>query len=187
MTTIFLSGSRTISRLNVKIRQRIKNITDQGFHIIIGDANGADKALQKHLADVQYPSVTVFCSGKTCRNNVGNWDVRQVAVDSKIKGREFYTQKDKAMAAEADYGFILWDGKSTGSINNLLELLKRGKSVVVYFVPEKQFYPLSHLDDVKKILNNCDEAIVSAINKKVDMNISPANTPGKLLQRSLNF
>ena len=33
------------------------------------------------------------------------------------------TQKDKAMAAEADYGFVLWDGKSSGSISNVFELL----------------------------------------------------------------
>jgi len=172
MTTVFLSGSRKISRLNEMVRDRVNNMIDKGFRIIVGDANGADKALQKLLADVRYSNVVVFCSGQTCRNNIGDWDVRRVSVDGKLKGRDFYTQKDKVMAAEADYGFVLWDGKSAGSISNVLELLKRGKSVVVYFSPEKQFHTVSRLDDASELLNKCDRADIGAINKKIKLSSS---------------
>lgn len=187
MTTVFLSGSRKISRLNEQIRQRIKNITDQEFLIIMGDANGADKALQKHLADIDYHHVLLFCSGQVCRNNVGNWNVKHVAVDSKLKGREFYTQKDKAMAVEADYGLILWDGKSLGSISNLIELLKQKKPVVVYFAPDKQFYSLTHLDDIRKLLSNCDDTVVKTISNLINLNYSASQRSEKLVQNSLNF
>lgn len=186
MTTVFLSGSRGISRLNDKIRQRVKNITDKGFLIILGDANGADKALQKLLADVQYTNVVVFCSGHSCRNNVGNWKVRQIAVDPEVTGRAFYAQKDRAMAAEADYGLILWDGKSAGSISNALELLKREKPVVVYFSPEKDFYQLSHLDDIQELLNKCDGEALRAISRKVDLKVARKGVE-HLHQGRLNF
>ena len=46
MTTVFLSGSRHLSRINDKIRGRLENMTTGGLHIIVGDANGADKVMQ---------------------------------------------------------------------------------------------------------------------------------------------
>ena len=170
MTTVFLSGSRGISRLNDKIRDRVKNMMDKEFRIIVGDASGADKALQEFLFDLQYSNVVVFCSGQNCRNNVGNWNIRQVDVDAKLTGRAFYTQKDKEMASEADYGFILWDGKSVGSISNVLELLKREKSIVVYFAPDKIFCTISRLDDARELLKRCDRKAIDAMQEKIELN-----------------
>lgn len=156
MTTVFLSGSRKISRLNNEIRSRIENILDQGFQVFVGDANGADKAMQAYLAERHYSNVSVFCAGNVCRNNVGSWQTRKVEVDKKLTGRAFYTQKDKAMAAEADFGFVLWDGKSEGSINNVFELLNGGKKAVVYFAPRKEFFNIKTADDVRTLLDLCD-------------------------------
>ena len=167
MTTVFASGSRSVSRINDMICDHVRHMIDRGFRIVVGDANGTDLALQQFLAEVRYPNVIVFCSGKTCRNNVGEWDTREVAVDPHLKGRAFYEQKDKAMAAEADYGFVLWDGKSSGSIRNVFELLKHGKKSVVYFLPEKQFVTVSFLDDAKALLGKCDPDTFQAISKKI--------------------
>ena len=175
MTTVFLSGSRKINRLNEMIRSRISKMINQGFQIILGDANGADKALQKFLADVRYSNVVVFCSGQNCRNNIGGWKVRQVSVDSKLKGRDFHTQKDKKMATEADYGFVLWAGKSAGAINNVFELLKYDKQVVVYFSPEQEFHTISHLNDAKALLKKCDPSTVDSISKKIRLRKSIAD------------
>ena len=63
MSTVFLSGSRKISRLSEDVIVRLQNIIDSGLKVIIGDANGADKAFQKFFADANYKNVTVFCSG----------------------------------------------------------------------------------------------------------------------------
>lgn len=163
---IFLSGSRGISRLNEEIRTRIQNIINNGFQVLVGDANGADKALQKLLADSKYQSVTVFCSGNICRNNIGDWNTHNVQVDSKLKGRDFYTQKDKEMALIADYGLVLWDGKSAGSISNVFELLKMAKTAVVYFSPESKFYNIKKLHDAKDLLSRCDDKSIDAIKKR---------------------
>lgn len=175
MTTVFLSGSRQLSRLNDVIKARINNMIEKDFRILVGDANGADKAIQKFLFDVSYLNVIVYCAGETCRNNIGNWDVTQVSVDPKLKGRDFYTAKDKEMASKSDYGFVLWDGKSAGSIKNVFELLKHGKQVVVYFSPEKEFHTISHLNDAKILLKKCDPATVDAISKKIRLRKSIAD------------
>jgi hypothetical protein len=165
--TVFLSGSRKISRLNDEIRLRLKTITSKEFKVVVGDANGADKALQSYLADIHYEHVTVFCAGDVCRNNVGAWVQKNIEVDHKLKGRDFYAEKDKAMAAAADYGFVLWDGRSAGSINNVLEMMKNGKPVVIYFSPDKSFHALKEASDVKKLMQRCDARDYREMNDKV--------------------
>lgn len=186
MKTVFLSGSRKLNRLNDEIRNRLKNIINQHLVVLVGDANGADKALQKYLSEIHYQNVMVFCSGRSCRNNLGNWNVKYISVDPKLKGREFYTEKDKKMAAEADYGLVLWDGKSPGSFNNVIELLKEHKKSLVYFSPDKDFYPISSLEDAQKLLAKCDHDSQKTISKKIKLN-SSMNEIEKLNQGSLGF
>lgn len=166
-TTVFLSGSRKLSRHNDAIRIRLETITDKQFDIVVGDANGADKAFQSYLAMTQYRHVTVFCAGDVCRNNLGSWEQRNICVDARLEGREFYAQKDKAMAAVADYGFVLWDGKSTGSISNVLELMKMGKPVIIYFAPDKTFHALKKVEDVQQLLERCDAKDYRSMNEKI--------------------
>jgi hypothetical protein len=165
--TVFLSGSRTISRLNEEIRRRLEKITGQELNVVVGDANGADKALQAYLADIQYQHVTVYCAGDVCRNNVGAWPQKNVEVSLKLKGRDFYAEKDKAMAAEADYGFVLWDGKSAGSINNVLEMMKNAKPVIIYFRPDHSFHALKQPDDVKQLMMRVDVRDYREMDEKV--------------------
>lgn len=185
-TTVFLSGSRKISRLDDAVRGRLKTMMDKGFRIVVGDANGADKALQGCLAEAHYDNVDVFCAGNICRNNVGTWNVRNIDVDPHLRGRDFYTQKDKAMALEADYGFVLWDGKSVGSINNVIELLKDGKSVVVYFAPNKEFHTLKQPGDIYTLLQESDQVNYRNIIKKTGLDRQLDNK-GEIAQRSLRL
>jgi hypothetical protein len=71
------------------------------------------------------------------------------------------------MVPEADYGFVLWDGKSSGSINNVIELMKNGKPVVVYFGPDKSFYKLKDASDVRGLLQRCDINDYRSMNDKI--------------------
>ena len=52
------------------------------------------------------------------------------------------------MAREAGYGFVLWDGRSAGSLANIRELLALRKPVLVYLVPEKRFFTLRQPGDL---------------------------------------
>jgi hypothetical protein len=65
---IFIGGSRAVSRLNEVIRARLDDFIRRGDAILIGDANGADKAVQQYFAERHYPNVEVFCM-EECRNN----------------------------------------------------------------------------------------------------------------------
>ena len=58
MNTIFIGGSREISRPPLEVEERLNNIISSGHQVIVGDANGADKAVQKHLSDRGYRNVT---------------------------------------------------------------------------------------------------------------------------------
>ena len=62
MTKIFIGGSRKITRLPQLVIDRIENITNKNLTILIGDANGVDKYVQKYLSDKNYRNVVVFCS-----------------------------------------------------------------------------------------------------------------------------
>lgn len=161
MTTVFLSGSRKLGRLNGDVKARLDTMVDKGFKIFVGDANGADKAFQTYLSDSNFENVTVFCSGARCRNNVGGWETHNVEVDPKLSGRAFYTAKDKVMAELSDYGFILWDGKSLGSITNALEMISKNKKVVVFYSPNRAFLNVKGFDDIHSLIDQApfDQAV----------------------------
>lgn len=146
MNKVFIGGSRHISRLSAAVRVRLDTIIKKGLPMIVGDANGVDKAIQSYLSFKNYNKVEVFCSGSECRNNIGHWQTRQIGVTTRNGGRAFYTAKDRAMAHEADFGFMIWDGKSKGTLLNVFRLLKQGKKVVVYSTSEQRFAELRTFD-----------------------------------------
>jgi hypothetical protein len=140
---VFVGGSRQMGRLSREIRQRLDNIMAQSFTIQVGDANGVDKAVQKHCAGKHYDKVIVFCAGSLCRNNVGNWESRHITVDRGTKDYKFYMAKDLEMAKEADYGLMIWDAESSGTLSNILQLLEMDKKVLVYGWPPQGFQKAS--------------------------------------------
>lgn len=169
MTTVFLSGSRKIGRISEDVRRRIDNMVERHLDIITGDANGADRAMQAYLAEREYPNVTIYYVGDAPRNNVGRWSMKNVEVKKKVTGRDFYAQKDKAMAEIADFGFVLWDGKSAGSVQNMVWLSQEGKKLVVYFAPEKSFYNINNEAEVLDLLAKCDADTLKDISRKVSL------------------
>lgn len=138
MNTVFVGGSRHVSRLPPQVKERLNNIIEGGHRVVVGDANGADKAVQKHLVDADYDAVTVFCSGPSPRNNLGDWKIHSVVPPKSVKGFQFYAAKDREMAREADFGLMIWDGKSPGTVLNVLRLVQAGKKAVLINLPENQ-------------------------------------------------
>lgn len=136
---------------------------EKGFQVLVGDANGADKAVQQYLADKEYPNVIVHCMEDHCRNNVGHWPTRQVVAPRGARGFAFYSVKDQAMADAAEYGLMLWDGKSKGTINNVLSLSRRNKLVVVYVAPAKNFQTVRSVEDLRELLAKGDPTSVERL------------------------
>jgi hypothetical protein len=160
---VFVAGSRKISRLPAEVRARLDTMIDKGFQILVGDANGADKAVQRYLAVKSYPNVLVHCMKDHCRNNIGNWPTRQIDAPAGVRGFDYYSLKDLAMAEVAEYGLMLWDGKSKGTINNVLTLSSRNKPVVVYLAPSKTFQTVRGLDDLRDVLAKGDPVSVERL------------------------
>lgn len=146
-------------------------MVDKGFQILVGDANGADKAVQRYLADKAYSNVLVHCMENHCRNNVGNWPTRQVPAPHGARGFDYYSLKDLAMAQVAEYGLMLWDGKSKGTINNVVTLSRRNKPIVVYVVPSRSFQTIRAFEDLKDLLAKGDRRSVERLAGDLNLDI----------------
>ncbi|MGC2528480.1 MAG: hypothetical protein WA639_12080 [Candidatus Acidiferrum sp.] len=163
-TKIFIAGSRSVSRLGKDVKERIDNIVDKGLAVIVGDANGIDKAVQRYLDERRYRNVTVFCMEGGCRNNVGQWPMEKIAAaDPSRRDFAYYSTKDRAMVDEADYGLMLWDGKSRGTLRSIIDLVRHSKPVIAYVAPANSFYTLRQSDDIAEMLSHVDPAALQGI------------------------
>ena len=140
---VFISGSLSIRQLPACVMTRLGVIIDQELAVVIGDAPGADAAVQRFLADCGVRHVTVFCGGAIPRHNIGVWPVRQVRADAAPGTRAFHSAKDREMTRLAGTGIVVWDGASQGSRANIRRLCERGRHVLVYLRPKDRFVTLA--------------------------------------------
>lgn len=167
---VFIGGSIGISKLNAAIRARLDDFMKRGNAIFIGDANGADKAVQAYLAKRNYGNVIVFCM-EHCRNNIGAWPTRSIEPPSKRKDSSYYAAKDFVMFQEAQCGVMLWDAKSKGTLQNMLNLVGAGKRTLVYFAPSKDFHVLANDQDLQALLARCQPRDLVAASRKLGLKL----------------
>lgn len=177
MKKVFLSGSRRISRLPADVRPRLDEMIRRDLTILVGDANGADKAIQTYFAEQRYANVLVFCTAGDCRNNVGHWPVRAVVAPHRARDFAFFTAKDAAMAEEADVGLALWDGQSSGTIVNVARLVARSKPAVVYVGPTGTFSTLKSPDDLAILLASADADVRSRAEEYIHEHVAELAQP----------
>ena len=126
---IFISGSKSISKLpdlaKIFIDQFIENIDE----ILVGDCYGVDVAVQKYLESKGCGNVTIYCSGETPRNNfVTGAKVCSCAEAAKgLTGSAFQYVKDIQMAQDCDTALMIWDGKSKGTAESICRVKEMGK------------------------------------------------------------
>ncbi len=161
---IFIGGSRAVSKLNKPIRTRLDDLVKRGCTILVGDANGADRAVQAYFANHRYGNVVVFCM-EECRNNIGAWPTRRINSPNERKDFTYYATKDLAMCKEAQCGMMLWDAKSKGTLQNILNLVEAGKRTLVYFAPTKDFYVVANQDDLRSLLARCQRRDLDAASR----------------------
>lgn len=160
-STVFIGGSRHVSRLSAQVEDRLNNVIKSGHRVIVGDANGIDKAVQRHLSAVGYDNVTVFCSGDQPRNNLGHWRTHNVIPPKSAKGFQFYAAKDREMAREADFGLMIWDTKSAGTVLNILRLVRAGKIAVLINVPDKSTINIKSRAQWNEFLVRCPPKLIA--------------------------
>jgi len=158
MTKVFIGGSRHISRLNADVRQRLDKIIEKHLPVLIGDATGVDRAVQRYLHERKYAPVEIFSADDRPRNNVGAWAVRVVRPESGAKGFDYYATKDRAMAEEGTVGLMIWDGESRGTLLNALRLIRKQKTVVLYLAPDRTFTEVRTRQDLDQLVSRLDRA-----------------------------
>jgi len=171
MTTVFIGGSRAVARLNGIVRDKLDDLIHRHCMILIGDANGADKAVQQHFLERGYQHVAVYCMDH-CRNNLGNWPAKHISRPGARKDFAYYALKDLAMAEDAKCGLMLWDGKSKGTLANVQRLLGQEKKTLVYFAPQKTFHKLTSEQDLAALLQRCDQEDIRAAQQQIRAKIS---------------
>jgi adenine-specific DNA-methyltransferase len=168
MNKVFIGGSRHITRLNADIVKQLDNIISKGFSVLIGDAPGADKAVQSYLSENGYDQVEVFCTNGACRNNVGHWTIHCVPFASKQRNAQFYSAKDITMAEEANLGFMIWDGKSAGTLLNVYRLTRRHKKTVLYTAPTARLSVLNTIHDWTNLVADCSPVLRDKVRERID-------------------
>jgi hypothetical protein len=169
MTTVFIAGSMSIKNLDRKVKERIDRIVASQFGVVVGDADGADTSIQGHLVNTGEAKTTVFCSRTTPRNNLGNWPVEVVATLSPPGSRRFFTAKDLRMAEVADFGLMIWDAKSTGTLSNVIELLARKKKSVVFVNKEKTFWNIGNVEQLEALVSCMSEHAKRRADEKIQL------------------
>ena len=140
---IFIAGAKVIRCLDEAVIQKLDSIYQKGYDVLVGDCDGVDSSVQKYYAGLNYSKVTVYASNGIVRNQ--------------LKGFDFYQQKDIAMAEDADYGFMIWDGNSKGTLNNIVNLLFRNKKVLVYLAPYQKMISVKSFDDMDQLIKMCSQ------------------------------
>jgi adenine-specific DNA-methyltransferase len=117
--TVIISGSRSIKQLPALSIASINRIIELGFQVIVGDAPGVDSLVLNYLKSKSYHSVTVYYAlfdGKGKPRNTAGYPCVGVSGN--------YRERDKFMCSIADYGLAIWDGKSTGTAENINRVQK---------------------------------------------------------------
>ncbi len=168
-STVFIAGSISISRLHDKVRERINKIVSSHLNVVVGDAYGADTAIQKCLRDCRATKVTIYCTGDTPRNNMADWLVHGVHSKARAGSRAFFTAKDLDMARSSDYGLMIWDCKSTGTLSNVIELLKEGKKSVVFINKNQDFITVADKLGLDRLLRLMSEYARANAEQKIGL------------------
>ena len=152
MERMFISGSRNINTLTTLLCDTLDNVMICNPTILIGDAAGADTLVQHYLTDKGYKDVIVCYVGNAPRNNIGGWPTQQVESTDRPGTREWYTAKDIAMANAADIGLMLWDGKSRGTLRNMIHMDSQKKAFAVYLSQPDSVELAEYRGDLQKII-----------------------------------
>ncbi len=145
--TVFISGSsKTQSKdsgyyrrkLPKDVRKKIDEYIKNGDKIIVGDAPGIDRQVQKYLKD--YDNVEVYGPGKKVRYSENpKWKTNPIDAPEFEEGSaEWLRKKDIAMTNAADKGLaVILDEGAKATRNNVERLRGQNKSVDVYELNKK--------------------------------------------------
>jgi len=121
--TIFISGSKSVGNLPVEATEWLDYFIEESRDFLIGDCPGVDIALQNYLYSREYQKVCIYRCENERRFNIGGWEENTVCTEK---------NPTDAMVEACSCAFLLWDGKSHGTTNNIKKLKKQGLPIFIY-------------------------------------------------------
>lgn len=134
MKKIFISGSIELRQLHETVIASLNKLIEKRYQILIGDANGIDELVQNYLSKKNYHNVVVYSIFSMPRCiSTQKFNTKTIAHDTSLKSeREKQIFKDIEMTKDCDICFVIWDGKSNGSYNNILRAIEYKKDIQVF-------------------------------------------------------
>ena len=167
---VFVGGSKSLKSLPEAMLARLREFMGMGAEFLVGDCWGADFLIQRFLAEEgNYRNAKVYATEGEARYNQAHLEVRAVKPELSGWGRRFcrsdgygyYSAKDKAMALDADFGLMAWDGRSRGTFINLVNMALLGKPVEVVN-GNSDSSPIKSLENIRGILADRNPSHLSA-------------------------
>ena len=145
--TVFVSGSSKTEdrasgyyrkKLPKEVRRLLKEHVRSGNKIIVGDAPGIDRQVQRFLK--KYNNVEVYGPGTQVRYSANKkWKTNPIDAPEFEQGsKEWLAKKDIAMTNAADIGLaVILDEGAKATRKNVQRLIDQNKNVTVYELSKK--------------------------------------------------
>lgn len=148
--TLFVSGSSHTEtkgdlyyrrKLPKEVRKEIKSSMKARDKIIVGDAPGIDRQVQRYLKSKHYKNVEVYGPGSQVRYSANKkWKTNPIDSGKyKPDTDKWRAEKDRAMAKACTKALavVLENGGAVATRNNVKDLIKQNKNVKVYELSTK--------------------------------------------------
>ncbi len=176
MKKVFISGSISLKALPNIVKKSLQTIQEKNIHVLVGDAKGIDSLIQEYFSKKLYFNLTI-CSiykiPRHCKNN--NFKTILIDVDMDIKSeRKKQEKKDEYMSLNSDYSFIVWDGKSKGSFNNIQRAIKYDKLLKVYYTKDDRLLRENELnrDTINKIYEKNNGLTLRELSRHTNLSLN---------------
>jgi hypothetical protein len=160
---LVLAGSRKLAFIPEPVISMLQDHMEAGDTFFIGDAPGVDTTFQQFMVGNYYESVEIFSSAGYVRNNIGKWQEHQIETTLKSKSNALHAFKDREMCKLADFGIMIWDQESAGTLSNAIDLLEQEKTCLIYNAVDQEFVRFETVESLNKWLVShrkvADEAI----------------------------
>lgn len=166
--TVFISGSSKTEdknseyyrkQLPKEVKKKINEYMINGDKIVVGDAPGIDRQVQRYLKKAGYENVEIYGPGKQVRYTANKkWKTNPIdAPEFEPMSPEWLRKKDIAMTNASTKGLaIILDEGAKATRNNVKRMLEQNKQMSVFELRRKAQDSFVDEEYVRKILEELD-------------------------------
>lgn len=151
---IYISGSTHDCKweLTDSIRSYLDKIMAEDMEILIEGDLGFGRHVQDYLKSAKYKNVKICVAGSKSYRcyNAGNWPAKYYSVHGGHNGYMYSIERDFNAVAEADCGFVIWDGEWFNDFVDMLCFCALGKPCKVFHIPENRWLDIRFFDDLRE-------------------------------------